>query len=110
MIHALISASKDLAVSHIHIERQHTLGLSAARQHAKNWADKATAKFGVQCRYEAGETHDLLHFEGNGMDGQLFVSASALKLQAELGFLAAMFQEKIEAKLNAQFDEMVQSA
>jgi putative polyhydroxyalkanoate system protein len=97
-------------VSHIHIERQHTLGLPAARQHAQAWAEKATAKFGVQCRYEAGAAHDVLHFDGNGMEGQLHVSATALKLQAQLGFLAAMFQDKIEAKLNAQFDEMVQSA
>lgn len=97
-------------MSHIHIERQHTLGLPAARQHAQAWAEKATAKFGVQCRYEAGDAQDVLHFDGNGMEGSLHVSATALKLEAQLGFLAAMFQEKIEAKLNAQFDEMVQSA
>lgn len=96
-------------MSHIHIERQHTLGLPAARLHAQTWAEKATDKFGVQCRYEAGDTHDLLHFEGNGLQGQLHVSASHLKLDAELGFLAAMFQDKIEAKLNTQFDEMVRS-
>ncbi|MGE8398221.1 MAG: polyhydroxyalkanoic acid system family protein [Comamonas sp.] len=96
-------------MSHIQIERQHTLGLPAARQHAQTWAEKATAKFGVQCRYEAGDTQDVLHFDGNGMQGQLHVSATALKLDAELGFLAAMFQDKIEAKLNAQFDAMVQA-
>lgn len=97
-------------MSHILIERQHTLGLPAARQHAQTWATKATAKFGVQCRYEAGAERDVLHFDGNGMQGQLHVSASDLKLQAELGFLAAMFQDKITAKLNEQFDEMVQAA
>ena len=97
-------------MSHILIERQHTLGLPAARQHAQAWAEKATEKFGVQCRYEAGEHCDVLYFEGSGMEGSLQVSAQDLKLQAELGFLAAMFQEKIEAKLNAQFDAMVQSA
>jgi len=97
-------------VSHITIERQHTLGLPAARQHAQTWAEKAHAKFGVQCRYEAGDHADVLHFDGNGMQGQLHVSSTQLLLNAELGFLAAMFQDTIEAKLNAQFDEMVQSA
>lgn len=97
-------------MSHIHIERPHTLGLAAARQHAQTWAEKASAKFGVQCRYEAGIEHDLLHFDGSGMEGRLHVSASHLKLEAQLGFLAAMFQDTIEAKLNAQFDEMLQSA
>lgn len=94
-------------MSNILIERNHELGLPAARQHAQAWADKATAKFGVECRYESGEAEDLLHFSGNGMDGQLQVTAERLSLRAELGFLAAMFQEKIEAKLNEQFDEMV---
>lgn len=97
-------------MSHILIERQHTLGLPAARQHAQTWAEKATAKFGVQCRYEAGAHSDVLHFDGNGMEGRLHVSAAHLKLEAQLGFLAAMFQDKIEAKLNEQFDAMVQSA
>ena len=94
-------------MSHILIERQHQLGLPAARLHAQTWAEKATAKFGVQCRYDCGDTADVLHFEGNGMQGQLHVQASSLRLQAQLGFMAAMFQSQIEAKLNAQFDEMV---
>ncbi len=97
-------------MSHILIERAHTLGLPAARQHAQTWADKATDKFGVQCRYETGAACDVLHFEGNGMQGFLEVSGQHLKLQAELGFLAAMFQAQIEGKLTAQMDALVQSS
>ena len=96
-------------MSQILIERSHTLGLEAARQHARHWAAQATAKFGVQCRYEAGSTQDVLHFDGSGMQGQLQVSAEQLRLEAELGFLAARFQEKIEAKLHAQLDAMLAS-
>lgn len=94
-------------MSDIQIDRAHSLGLPAARQHARLWADKAQAKFGVECRYEEGDDADVLHFNGNGMEGQLQVTATALQLRATLGFLAAMFQEKIETKLNEQFDEMV---
>ena len=97
-------------MSYILIERQHTLGLPAARQHAQSWADKASAKFGVQCRYETGEQADVLHFDGNGLEGRLHVTGEQLKLEAQLGFLAAMFQEKIETKLNEQFDEMLQAS
>jgi len=93
-------------VPDIQIERAHRLGLPAARQHARAWANQARAKFGVECRYEEGADSDLLHFSGNGIDGQLRVEATRLQLQAELGFLAAMFQEQIEAKLRAQFDAM----
>ncbi|MNZ99686.1 putative polyhydroxyalkanoic acid system protein (PHA_gran_rgn) [compost metagenome] len=91
----------------IQLSRAHTLGLPAARQHAQRWAEKATEKFGVQCEYVCGETQDELRFSGNGIDGQLTVTANALDLQAELGFLAAMFKDSIEAKLNAQFDAML---
>lgn len=90
----------------IQIDRAHTLGLPAARRHARTWADKAQDKFGVECRYEEGADCDWLHFSGNGIDGKLEVSATALRLQAELGFLAAMFKDQIESKLRAQFDEI----
>jgi putative polyhydroxyalkanoate system protein len=93
-------------VSHIQIERAHQLGLPTARQHARHWADKAQAKYGVDYRYEEGADSDTLHFSGNGMEGQLQVTATALSLQAELGFLAAMFKDQIESKLRAQFDEI----
>lgn len=91
----------------IQLSRAHTLGLPAARQHAQHWAEKATEKFGVQCEYACGETQDELRFAGNGIAGRLTVTASALDLQAELGFLAAMFKDSLEAKLNAQFDAML---
>ncbi|MDH0049937.1 MULTISPECIES: polyhydroxyalkanoic acid system family protein [Comamonas] len=97
-------------MSDIQIDRPHTLGLPTARQHARLWADKAQAKFGVECRYEEGGEHDVLHFSGNGIDGQLHVSADALQLRASLGFLAAMFKDQIEAKLRAQFDDMAAAA
>lgn len=91
----------------IEISRTHTLGLPAARQQAQRWGQLASEKFGVQCEYACGEAEDRLCFSGNGVDGQLLVTASALQLQAELGFLAAMFKDSIEAKLNAQFDALL---
>ncbi|MCT9810497.1 polyhydroxyalkanoic acid system family protein [Acidovorax sp. Be4] len=94
----------------IQLSRAHTLGLPAARQHAQRWGEKATEKFGVQCEYEPGDAQDLLRFSGNGVDGRLVVTASAFELEAELGFLAAMFKDSIEAKLNAQFDELLTKA
>jgi putative polyhydroxyalkanoate system protein len=94
----------------IQISRTHTLGLDTARAHARHWGDKAAEQFGVQCEYASGDTEDLLRFSGNGVDGQLRVTATALELQAELGFLAAMFKDKIESKINAQFDALLMKA
>ena len=97
-------------MSDIQIDRAHTLGLPTARHHARQWADKAHAKFGVESRYEEGAERDVLHFSGNGIDGQLQVTATELQLRASLGFLAAMFKDQIQAKLNAQFDEITGAA
>lgn len=97
-------------MSDIQITRTHSLGLPLARQHARRWGEQAAEKFGVQCDYTCGDTQDLLRFSGNGVDGQLQVTASALELQAELGFLAAMFKDSIEAKINAQFDALLATA
>lgn len=91
----------------IQLSRTHSLGLPAARLHAQRWGEKAAEKFGVQCEYESGDAQDLLRFSGNGVDGRLVVTANAFELEAELGFLAAMFKDSIEAKLNAQFDELL---
>lgn len=94
----------------IQLSRTHSLGLPTARQHAQRWGEQAAEKFGVQCEYESGDAQDLLRFSGNGVDGRLVVTASAFKLEAELGFLAAMFKDSIEAKLNAQFDALIAKA
>lgn len=94
----------------IQISRAHALGLAAAREHAQRWGEKAAEKFGVQCEYAAGDTEDLLRFSGNGVEGELRVTASALELEAELGFLAAMFKDSLEAKINAQFDALLNQA
>lgn len=92
---------------HILIERSHTLGLPAARQCAQSWAEKAHAKFSVACHHTDSEQQHVLYFSGNGIEGQLCVTATTLQLQATLSLLTAMFQTQIEAKLNAQFDKML---
>lgn len=97
-------------MSAIQIERAHCLGLPAARQHARLWAQKAEAKFGVQSRYEEGAERDVLRFSGNGIEGELHVEAAQLQLRMQLGFMASMFKDQIEAKLHAQMDEMTQPA
>ena len=96
-------------MSAIQIDRAHSLGLPAARQHARLWAQKAEAKFGVQSRYEEGAERDMLRFSGNGIEGELLVTGAQLKLQMQLGFMASMFKDQIEAKLRDQLDAIAGS-
>lgn len=103
-------------MSDIHIHRPHQLGLPAARQVALVWAQKVEKKFDLTCRYEEGNGpdgpngQDTLHFENQGIQGQLQVQADQFVLTAKLGFLFSAFKEPLRAKLNAQFDALLDPA
>lgn len=91
----------------IHILRPHSLGLPEARQVALLWAQKAEKKFDMECVYEEGALQDLLHFSRAGVQGTLQVCAQQFALQAKLGFLFGVFQERIESEINAQLDKLL---
>lgn len=112
----------------IHIHRPHQLGLAEARRVAALWADKARAKFDMECTYvqapaaadaaqadgEGGEGRaeatDALHFQRPGIEGVLQVAADRFELQAELGFLFAAFKDRIQSEIEGQFDKLLQPA
>lgn len=91
----------------IHIHRIHNLGLIAAREVARSWADKAERKLDMQCTYEEGEAQDLLQFARTGASGTLQVDGEAFELNAKLGFLLGSFQSQIEAEITRQLDELI---
>lgn len=102
----------------IHIHRPHQLGLTEARRVAHLWAQKAQAKFDMECTYvestatpattDAVPEQDALHFRRSGIEGTLHVAADRFELQAELGFLFAAFKDSIEAEIQGQFDKLLQ--
>lgn len=99
----------------IHIHRPHQLGLTEARRIAGLWADKARAKFDMECTYvQAGEgasaPTDALHFQRPGIEGTLQVAADRFELQAELGFLFSAFKDRIESEIEGQFDKLLAPA
>lgn len=91
----------------IHILRPHSLGLPEARQVALLWAQKAEKKFDMECVYEEGALQDQLRFSRAGVQGTLQVCAQQFALQAKLGFLFGVFQERIESEINAQLDKLL---
>jgi len=94
-------------MAEIHIEREHSLAPQAAARAAQQWADKAQAKFGLACTHASAPDGEVVRFEGNGMHGTLRVTPGRFTVQAQLGFLAAMFKERIEAEINKHFDQLL---
>jgi putative polyhydroxyalkanoate system protein len=97
-------------VPELNIEREHTLGLKAARAAARQWAQEAEREWGMQCRTEAGSTQDLIHFERAGVSGCLTVSAHRFDLQLKLGFMLGALAGRIEQQIRKSLDDLLGSA
>lgn len=91
----------------IHIERNHTLGLTAAREVARQWVQQVEQDYGLECTYTEGKTCDVAKFARPGIDGSVEVTADSLTLNATLGFLFASFGEQIEQRLNHNLDALL---
>ena len=94
----------------IQIERNHTLGLPAARAAAQQLMRKVERDFGMECTYDEGEARDVARFGRAGVDGSVEVSADTFRLEATLGMLFANFSDEIERKLSASVDKLLGTA
>ncbi|MDB5875415.1 MAG: hypothetical protein JWQ07_4857 [Ramlibacter sp.] len=91
----------------IHITRDHTLGLAAARKLAFKWAETAEDKLGMECTYEEGKTSDLVTFTRAGANGELKVTKDRFELDARLGFLLGAFKDRIETEIVKNLDQLL---
>ena len=94
----------------LHIEREHALGLKAARAAASRWAQEAEREWGMQCRTEPGKTQDHIHFERSGVSGCLTVSGERFDLQLRLGFMLGPLAARIEARIRESLDALLAQA
>ena len=91
----------------IHIEREHTMGLTEARKVAFKWVEMAEEKFDMECTYEEGPTADLVTFTRSGVNGELKVTPDTLELDAKLGFLLSAFKDRIEGEIVKNLDALL---
>ncbi len=91
----------------IHIQRDHALGLPAARKLAFKWAETAEEKFDMECTYEEGKTSDLVTFTRSGVNGELKVTKDKFELDARLGFLLGAFKDRIESEIVKNLDDLL---
>ena len=91
----------------LQIERQHTLGLKAARAAAARWMKEAEGEWGMQCRTEPGSREDQIHFERTGVSGCLTVGGDRFDLQVKLGFMLGPMAGRIEAQIRQSLDDLL---
>lgn len=93
----------------LHIRREHSLGLPAARKIAFTWAEQVEQEFDMECTYEEGATADVVTFVRSGVNGTLHVTRDHFDLDAKLGFLLGAFKHRIEAEIVKNLDQLLDS-
>ena len=91
----------------LQIERQHTLGLKAARAAAARWTKEAESEWGMLCRTETGAKQDAIYFERSGASGCLTVSGDRFELQLKLGFMLGPLAGRIEQQIRKSLDALL---
>jgi putative polyhydroxyalkanoate system protein len=94
-------------VPDIHITRNHSLGLPAARKLAFRWAEEAEERMGMECVYEEGRTSDIVTFTRAGANGELKVTKDHFVLEARLGVLLGVFKDRIESEIVNNLDKLL---
>jgi putative polyhydroxyalkanoate system protein len=93
----------------IHIRREHTLGLPAARALAQRWTEQAETEFDMRCTPVSEGGCEEVRFTRSGVSGTLRVAADHFELDAKLGFLLAAFKERIEGEIAKNLDRLLAS-
>ena len=94
-------------MANLHIRREHSLTLAAARKIARSWADQVQSDFGMECTYAEGAKEDRVSFTRSGVNGTLAVTSDHFDLDAKLGFLLGAFKGKIEAEIVKNLDDLL---
>jgi putative polyhydroxyalkanoate system protein len=82
-------------VSRIHIRRRHELTRSAAREKVERVADVLAKRFDAECRWEG----DALAVRHPQVNGTITLGAEDVVVEARLGFMLAMFRDRIDEEL-----------
>lgn len=90
----------------IDIQRDHHLGLSAARAVVDHVAERMRERFQVETRWEG----DTLHFHRSGINGHIEVRQTDVQVHARLGLLLSPLKSSVESEIGRKLDEYLQRA
>jgi putative polyhydroxyalkanoate system protein len=86
------SRGEQKTMSTIDIHAYHTLSHEEALNAADELSADLSRKFGINYGWE----EEVIHFERPGVNGQIFVQDTELRIQANLGFMLMMLKGPIE--------------
>jgi putative polyhydroxyalkanoate system protein len=91
----------------LHIHRDHTLGLTAARQMASDWTAQAQQQWGLACERETFDDSERVSFARKGASGTLLLTANDFTLDVQLGFLLGAYKKRMEAEILQNLERLL---
>ncbi len=82
-------------MSKIHLRREHDLTPKAARKKVERVAEVLAKKFDAECTWKG----DVLSVDHPSVNGKVTVGKNDVVVEARLGFLVAMFRDRIDEEL-----------
>jgi putative polyhydroxyalkanoate system protein len=93
-------------MSKIHLRREHDLTPKAARRKVERVAEALARKFDAACEWKG----DVLSVNHPSVNGKVTVGKNEVVVEAKLGFLVAMFRDRIDEELVRILDREFPSA
>jgi putative polyhydroxyalkanoate system protein len=90
-------------MSDIELVRSHSLPLAKAKALAQKAADALAAEYDLTSEWRG----NTLRFHRSGVDGQMHVTDSEIKLDVTLGFLLKAFKTKIAGHIERNLEELL---
>ncbi len=87
----------------IEFTKPHTLTIAKAKALVQKAADGLAAEYGLDSEWHG----DALHFHRPGVDGQMHVTDSEIRLQVTLGFLLRAFKGKFIDHIEGNFERLL---
>jgi len=92
-------------MSRIHLRREHDLTPKAARERVNRMAKELGKKFEAECSWDG----DVLAIEHPNVNGTVTIGKNEIVVEATLGFLLALFRDRVDEELvrilDAEFPE-----
>lgn len=92
-------------MSRIHLRRSHELTAKAARERVNRMAKALGQKFDAECSWQG----EVLSIEHQNVTGTVTIGKDEIVVEATLGFLLAMFRDRVDEELvrilNAEFPD-----
>ncbi len=82
-------------MSKIHLRREHDLTREVARTKVERVAEVLARKFDAECAWKG----DVLSVEHPSVNGKVTLGQNDVVVEAKLGFLLAMFRDRIDEEL-----------